>query len=104
MENYYGKDCITESAEVLNDSLKNVHFGLDDKFCDVNDLKDSYEKTKIPEPFKLFFSKLFNLDKNFFSSEETSNSINDLRTLKKKLSCLRSKVYFRQFILLNMSN
>ena len=35
-------DTITSAAKLIRESLKNIDFGLQDKFCDSEELKQSY--------------------------------------------------------------
>ena len=53
---------VTECALLLRESLKKLDFGLNDKFCDAQDMRNSWTESKIPEVFIKFFSTLFDID------------------------------------------
>ena len=64
-------DVMKKSGEQLRQSLLDVDFGLDDKFCDADDLKDAWENTIMPSELSTFFSSLFNIPKHkLFKSSE----------------------------------
>ena len=44
-------------------NIRNLHFGLKDKFCDARELKLACRTTKIPDEVLAFFSQLFNIKK-----------------------------------------
>ena len=53
-----------------------MDFGLNDKFCDANDLKSSYEINKIPDAILIFFPSVFEIKKsqlNYHSNVEDLN-------------------------------
>ena len=56
-------DTITSAAKLIRESLKNIDFGLQDKFCNSEELKQSWQNTKIPDEVIAFFSELFNIKK-----------------------------------------
>ncbi len=42
-------DAVRQVGESLNKAAKQVYFGLDDKFCDAEELKHSWENTPMPD-------------------------------------------------------
>ena len=48
-------DAINDCAKILRSSLLNVDFGLQDKFCDAQDLESAWNGTKVPEDLLRFF-------------------------------------------------
>ena len=56
-------DGVKSSARTIRDKLLNVDFGLQDKFCDAEELKLAWRTTKIPDNILAFFSELFNIKK-----------------------------------------
>ena len=42
--------------------MKTVNFGMDDKFCDENNLRNSWKIMQKPPEFSTFFSIFFNID------------------------------------------
>ncbi|OXU22397.1 hypothetical protein TSAR_010977, partial [Trichomalopsis sarcophagae] len=67
----YNRDIIVECADVLKDSLKEVSFDLNDRFCDENDLRSAWQNVDIPKPFLTFFSRLFNVKENDICNYQT---------------------------------
>lgn len=55
-------DPISLCAKQIKQSLQEVDFDLQDRFCDANDLERSWYDMDIPEPLLRFFSVLFNFD------------------------------------------
>ena len=51
-------DCVKNAAEHIRKVLLNVDFGLEDKFCDAQELKDSYSNTQIPDLLLSFFCNI----------------------------------------------
>lgn len=60
-------DIMYESGKKFRDALKTVDFKLQDKFCDSNDLKHSWENIDIPDDILKFFSGVFGFNKNSYS-------------------------------------
>ena len=56
-------DTIKWAANILQQSLFSVDFGLKDKFCDAEELKYGWRNTKVTDEFLTFFSELFNIKK-----------------------------------------
>ena len=56
-------DQIKSAASEIRKSLFSVDFGLDDKFCDAEDLKQSWRETAVPEAVLAFCATLFNIKK-----------------------------------------
>ena len=54
-------DILRESGTLLRELLQDVDFGLDDKFCDDEEIKNSWENTHMPEGLLTFFSSLVNI-------------------------------------------
>ena len=54
--NKYSEKCIWSNKE----SFLEVHYNLDDSFCDAKDLKQSWRQTKVPDVLMTFFSVLMN--------------------------------------------
>ena len=73
------QDIMREAGLQLRKDLKVVDFGLEDSFCDSNDLKESWERTRMPDSMLTFFSALYNIPKHkLFRSKakEFSDMIN----------------------------
>ena len=51
------------AGQMLRDQLQLVDFGLEDSFCDKDDLYDSWSNTRMPETLIEFFSGLLNMSK-----------------------------------------
>ena len=49
------QNCLIDCAKLIKESLEEVDFDLDDKFCDGIDLETSWKNMKIPEPLLIFF-------------------------------------------------
>ena len=49
-------DSVKVQAKVIRSKLLNVDFGLQDKFCDAEELKHSWRTTKIPDELLIFFA------------------------------------------------
>lgn len=54
---------LKDAGEALRSSMMKVDFGLDDRFCDVDDLKKSWKETTIPDEWLTFYSSLFRISK-----------------------------------------
>ena len=54
---------LKKAGEVIRKQLQQVDFGLNDSFCDCNDLKDSWSTTRMPETLVEFFSGLLKVSK-----------------------------------------
>ena len=68
-------DPIEQAASILRKALIDVEFDLNDRFCDANDLEESLNNTKIPEPILRFFATLFNFDqKKFYADRRTGET------------------------------
>lgn len=59
---------VAECTTLLREALQKVDFGLNDKFCDAQDLRNSWMESKVSEVSVIFFSTLFNIYPN--TSEE----------------------------------
>ena len=62
-------DSVKVAAKVIRSKLLNVDFGLQDKFCDAEELKHSWRTTKIPDELLIFFAELFNIKKTTLLKE-----------------------------------
>ena len=69
-ETIRGKDPIRQCATLIRQSLMEVDFDLQDRFCDVNDLRLAWENTTIPEPLLKFMSVLFKFDMDAFKTKQ----------------------------------
>ncbi len=61
---------IKQCAKEIRQALLNEDFGLSDKFCDANDLRQAWTSIVIPEPVKTFLITL--MDFEGFDFEETT--------------------------------
>lgn len=61
------KDVLKESAKILQKSLFNVDFDLNDKFCDETNLRHSWDNMRIPQPLLIFFQSFLTLTKISFT-------------------------------------
>ncbi|KAH3726526.1 hypothetical protein DPMN_052393 [Dreissena polymorpha] len=65
------QDIMQEAGSLLRKVLKDVDFGLQDGFCDITNLKYSWERTRMPGPSLKFLSVLFKVPKyKLFQSSE----------------------------------
>ena len=73
-------DCVKNAVQYIRKVLLNVDFCLEDKFCDAQELKDSYSNTQIPDVFLSFFATLFNINQAMLmrkSLEEDETALYD---------------------------
>ena len=73
------QDIMREAGLQLRKDLKEVDFGLEDSFCDSTDLKDSWERTRMPDSMLTFFSALYSIPKHKLfrsNAKEFSDMIN----------------------------
>ena len=92
----YNKDSVSDCADILKQSLKDVKYDLQDKFCDENDLKHSWKNINIPEPFLLFFSRLFDIDKDDLSNNRIDFDFTDSSfKISNEVKLLRIKSLFQ---------
>ena len=56
-------DSIKSAALDIRRALLDVDFGLNDKFCDADELKDSWKNPQVLEVLLSFFATLFNIKK-----------------------------------------
>lgn len=61
-------DPIRQCAEMIRQSLLEVDFDLQDRFCDAGDLKRSMKSTEIPDPLLKFLGYLFHFDVSTFNA------------------------------------
>ena len=57
------QDILKEAASQIREALLKVDFGLQDSFCDSNDLRESWETTPIPDCLLTFYSVLYSVPK-----------------------------------------
>ena len=62
-------DCVKNAAEHIRKVLLNVDFGLEDGFCDAQELKNSYSNTQLPGVLLTFFASLFNVNRTMLMKE-----------------------------------
>ena len=62
-------DCVKNAAEHIRKVLLNVEFRLEDRFCDAQELKNSYSNTQIPDLLLTFFTSLFNVNRTMLMKE-----------------------------------
>ena len=62
-------DCVKNAAEHIRKVLLNVEFRLEDRFCDAQELKNSYSNTQIPDVLLTFFTSLFNVNRTMLMKE-----------------------------------
>lgn len=58
------QDAVKDAADILRKDLVDVDFGLTDKFCDAQELNQSWTTTKIPDTVLTFLSTLCNVNKS----------------------------------------
>jgi hypothetical protein len=68
-------DVVKACGEIMRMALNNITFNLDDKFCDGDELKESWENT--PMPNQLFSSPLFNIHRSRLLKFEMINMLED---------------------------
>ena len=56
-------DHVKTAASDIRKALLNVDFGLDNKFCDSNELRSAWNNTTIPDALLSFFAELFNINR-----------------------------------------
>lgn len=71
------KNVIKESAKIIKQSLYQINFDLEDKFCDENNLSIAWDGMQIPSPLLTFFSELFNFNENYFEDSNEQHSDTD---------------------------
>ncbi|KAJ8668266.1 hypothetical protein QAD02_009929 [Eretmocerus hayati] len=86
-----------ECASSMENSLKKMNFDLDDRFCDVTDLRIAMDESTIPEPFKTLFSKLFNFDIAEAENQKSTDwdgPIDSKRIKLLRMKCLTQMMYY----------
>lgn len=64
----------SECGKGMREDIKQqVDFNLEDSFCDSNDLKESWERTRMPDSMLTFFSALFDIPKHKLFKMSTKN-------------------------------
>ena len=64
-------DIVEKCALLIRESLLETNFDLGDKFCDANDLRQSWTNTPLPEVLLRFFGVLFKFDPQSFYDTRT---------------------------------
>lgn len=57
---------VKEAASQLRKALLGIYFGIDDKFCDSEELKNSWRTTRMPDDLITFLCELTNTNKSSF--------------------------------------
>ena len=70
-------DTIKSAAKSIRTALKQVDFKLQDRFCDAEELKQSWLNTKIPDELLTFFSELFDIKKTKLIEEYHNETVSD---------------------------
>ena len=70
-------DTIKSGAKLTRTALKQVDFKLQDRFCDAEELKQSWLNTKIPDELLTFFSELFDIKKTKLIEEYHNETVSD---------------------------
>ncbi len=71
------QDIMKDAGRMLREALMDIDFGLQDSFCDSNDLKASWERVMMPAPLLTLLSALFKVPKY----KLFQNSVSDLDDL-----------------------
>ena len=66
-----------QAGKMIRDALKKVDFGLQDSFCDSDDLNDSWNQTRMPECLIEFFTTVLNTRKADLISSNRTSSVAD---------------------------
>lgn len=64
------RNTVRDAGDILRKALLKVDFGLQDKFCDSENLETSWTGTKIPDALLTFFSSLFGVRKALLMQTE----------------------------------
>jgi len=59
-------DVVEACGEIIRKPLENVTFNLEDKICDGDELKESWENTPMLDQLLTFFSSLFYIHDHFY--------------------------------------
>ena len=70
-------DVVKTAAIEIRKSLLDVNNGLENSFCDANQLKQSWKETKILEVCLSFFAALFNVSSTKLVRSEITSGIDD---------------------------
>ena len=68
---------IKSAAKSIRTALKQVDFKLQDRFCDAEELKQSWLNTKIPDELLTFFSELFEIKKTKLIEKYHNETVSD---------------------------
>lgn len=60
-------DVVKQVGETLNKAAKQVDYGLDDRFCDAEELRHSWENNPMPDEWLTFFSALYSIPKSLMA-------------------------------------
>ena len=69
-----------QAGKMIRMALKQVDFGLQDSFCDSNDLNDSWDQTRMPECLIEFFTSLLNMRKSDLIGSNRNSLVDDIDT------------------------
>ena len=87
-------DPVNDCAKQLRQSMSEIDFELDDKFCDETDLRNSYYNMKIPQVLLRFLSVLLNFDeKNFIETASNMSEVNNEDSAKNDNVTMVTKIY-----------
>ena len=70
-------DATKAAASELRRSILSLDYGLKDKFCDAEEVKESWRSTKMPDQWITFLCELFNVKKSSFLHSYYSDHIID---------------------------
>lgn len=67
---------ITETANLFRDALQKLDFDLNNRFCNVQDMKNTWFSSESPKVFFTFFATLFNIDASDMQEELNTENEN----------------------------
>jgi len=70
------KDVVRSAGEILRNTFSEVDFKLADRFCDGNELRESWEKTPMPDQVLTFFGALFGIKRSRMLKIEMLEMVN----------------------------
>ena len=63
-------DAVKQVGETLNEAAKQIDYGLDNKFCDAEELRHSWENNPMPDEWLTFYSALYDIPKSLMAKIE----------------------------------
>ena len=72
--NIRSNGALKRNAKILRDAVTEFDFGLDDKICDAQELKNAWTSTKVPYVVLTLLSSLCNITKSRILHNNTINS------------------------------